>query len=176
MIRFAFSIATLLLVAFSPLATGSHQVRAEQAAPANSCISGVKVEALGKGQPSHAPGYDLLHLRVTFEPGGSIGLHTHPGSLSLTVESGALGYTLRDDQMAGMTITRAAIDGTPAPAETLVPGQETVLQPGDWLYEEEMIHSARNAGDGTTTVLVSGLMRSGEAFTQCLPTESTPSA
>lgn len=169
MIRRAFPIAAVLFVGFGLLAAGADHVGAGQSAPNTSCISGVSVEPLAKGQPSQAEGYDLVQLRVNFEPGGSIGLHTHPGSLTISVEKGAFGFTLQGGEQEGeMEVMRAAVDGTAVPAERLTPGRETILQPGDWVFEHGMVHSARNASDGPTSVLVAGLARTGEPFTQCI--------
>jgi quercetin dioxygenase-like cupin family protein len=103
---------------------------------------------------------------VTFAPGGTLGAHIHPGTLVATVVEGSLGFTLISE--AQMDINRApAADGTRA-TEVAVPGQEVVLSPGDGFVETGMVHSARNASDGQTVVMISGLIKTGEPLTQCV--------
>jgi quercetin dioxygenase-like cupin family protein len=146
---------------------------ARQDAPATGCVSDVTVTRLGHGLPSAAEGLELTLLRVTFAPGGSIGAHIHPGALTLSIESGALAYTMLDGHAE---VQRAPVEGTPVPTEMLAAGQEAILNPGDWLFEESMVHMARNDGTEPAVVLVSGLMRAGEPFTQCVEWPATPDA
>lgn len=129
------------------------------------CIADVKGEVLGS-TPSEVDGYSLVSARVTFAPGGTLGAHIHPGTLVATVVEGSLGFTLISE--AQMDINRApAADGTRA-TEIAVPGQEVVLSPGDGFVETGMVHSARNASDGQTVVMISGLIKTGEPLTQCV--------
>jgi quercetin dioxygenase-like cupin family protein len=165
MIRRVFPGTALVLVVFGLLAIGPGQVAVGQSAPNTSCISGVTAQPLSVGQPMQAEGYSLMLVRVTFAPGGSIGLHTHPGSLTLSIESGALLFSVQEGEM---DVVRAPVNGTAVASERLTPGDETVLQPGDSLFEHGMVHSASNASDGPTSVLIAGLMRTGEPFTQCV--------
>lgn len=108
----------------------------------------------------------LVLARVLFAPGGSIGAHTHPGTLAAVVESGSLGFTLLEDDE--MVITRAATEDTEATEESLVPDKETVLNPGDSFIEMGMVHSATNLSDGQTTVVLAGLIESGQPLTTCV--------
>ena len=162
--RASSTLLVVLLVALGLLAIAPARIGAHQSTPSTGCISDVTVQPLGRGQPSAAAGKELTLLRVTFAPGGSIGLHGHPGSLTLSIESGALTYAVVDGEA---DVVRASSDGTPAPPERLTSGDETVLRPGDWLFEQGIVHSARNDGTEPTEVLVAGLMTAGEAFTQC---------
>ena len=138
------------------------QETASPEAPASGGAVGVVIEPLGRGSPDSAPGHDLSLLRVTFEPGGSIARHHHPGALVLTVEAGTLGYTLEEGQAS---IARATTDGTPGPVEPLTPGVEATLTAGDSLFEQGVVHSARNAGDEPAVVWIAGLMEAGQPFT-----------
>jgi quercetin dioxygenase-like cupin family protein len=74
----------------------------------------------------------------------------HPGALVLHVESGELTYTVIEGTVQ---VQRAATAGTPGPTEEVGPGQETVLRAGDWLFEQGVVHSSRNATSGPTVVL-----------------------
>ena len=127
-----------------------------------SCISGVAAEVLGATQPEHAPGYTLVTARLTFEPGGTIGAHTHPGTLVVTVESGTFGLTLLSDDH--MQITRAGSGDE----EMAVQDEEIVLEAGDGFVEMGMVHTARNLGDDELVVTVSGLVEDGQPLTQCV--------
>lgn len=108
----------------------------------------------------------LVLARVLFAPGGSIGAHTHPGTLAVVIESGSLGFTLLEDDE--MVITRAATQETEATAKPLVVQEETVLNPGDSFIEMGMVHSATNLSEGQTTVVLAGLIESGQPLTACV--------
>ena len=160
-----YATATLLFFGLGLFAFAPDRLGAHQATPSTACISGVTVEPLGVGQPTAADGQELKLLRVTFAPGGSIGMHTHPGALILSIESGALAYAMHDGDVE---IHHPPVDGTPVPTDLLTAGSEAILETGDWLFEEGMMHTARNAGDDPAVVLIAGLMRTGEPFTQCV--------
>jgi hypothetical protein len=107
----------------------------------------------------------LVLVRVIFGPGGSIGQHTHPGTLTVVVESGSLGFTLVDEGY--MTITRAATDDADPTEESAMTGVEMALNPGDGFVEMGMVHSATNLGDTDTSVLFAGLVETGAPVTAC---------
>lgn len=155
-----------LVLLFASLAMASPAVANAQdsgtPAAAPSCIAGVKPQVLGSTQPEHAPGYTLVTARLTFEPGGSIGAHTHPGTLIVTIESGTFGLTLLSGDH--MQITRAGSDVE----EMAVQDEEAVLEAGDGFVEMGMVHSARNLGDDELVVTVSGLVEEGQPLTQCV--------
>jgi hypothetical protein len=136
------------------------------------CAENVSAQVLGKGAPSAADGQALVLVRIIFGPGGSIGAHTHPGTLVASVESGTLGFTLLDDME--MTVSRAGADGTPVAEELLTVDQEVELVAGDGFVETGMVHSARSIGDEPASVLISGLIEAGSPLTQCVD-ESPPS-
>lgn len=115
----------------------------------------------------------LVLARVLLAPGGGIGAHTHPGTLAVVVESGSFGLTLIED--GKMVITRAATADTEATEEPLVVGEETALEPGDSFIEMGMVHTATNLGDEQTTVLLAGLIESGQPLTACVDA-ATPAA
>ncbi len=64
-----------------------------------------------------------------------------------------------------MTLVRAATNGTPGPTEQLEPGVEVIINPGDALFEQAVVHSARNASDGETIVWLASLIEAGQPFT-----------
>lgn len=112
----------------------------------------------------------LVLARVLFAPGGSLGAHTHPGTLAVVIESGSLGFTLIEE--GEMTVARAATADAEATSESLTSGEEKVLNPGDSFIEVGMVHSAKNLSDEQTTVLLSGLITSGEPLTSCVDAAS----
>jgi len=149
--------ALLLSVAQSPTA-------AQDATPAASPVAatGVTAEAMGVGQPASAPGLELSLRRITIAPGGKIPAHSHPGALVIFVEAGTWGYT----SLGGtIQLTRAAAEGTPAPAEEMPTGTEVILNAGDWLFVEDPQDDVRNAGEDDVVLLVAGLTQVGEPFT-----------
>jgi len=171
----------VLVLAAAPL-IGASAAPAAQPAPQPvtiPCATNVGAQVLGNAAPETATGQSLVLVRIVFGldgGGGSIGLHTHPGTLVASVESGTLGFTLAEDQgmegMGEMSVMRAAPAGTPAAAEPLTPGQEVELAPGDWFVETGMVHTARSIGDEPATVLLSGLIEAGQPLTRCV--EETP--
>ncbi len=62
-------------------------------------------------------------------------------------------------------VHRAATAGTPGPTEEVSSGQETVLSAGDWLFEQGVVHMAKNVTSGQTVVLVASLTASDMPFT-----------
>ena len=143
------------------LALGRPITAAQDATPPPASV-GVTTQILGSGRPDAAPGQSLGARRNTFAPGGFVPPHMHPGALVLHVEVGELTYTVIEGTVQ---IQRAASAGTPGPTEQLGPGQETVLRAGDWLFEQGVVHSARNATSGETVVLVASLTAADMPFT-----------
>ncbi len=130
------------------------------------CAGNVSVQVLGR-IPVPDSTQDLALVRIIWGPDGYIGAHTHPGMMWVVVESGSFGLTLIDDME--MTVTRTATEGTPAAVESLVPGEEVALEPGDGFPEMGMVHSARNLlSDGVTTTIFSGLVEQGQPLTSCV--------
>ena len=169
--RFMGRIPFIILFAFSALAISPALPAGAQPAEPQPvelpCAENVSAQVLGKGAPSAADGQSLVLVRIIFGPGGSIGAHTHPGTLVATVESGTLGFTLLDDH-GEMSVTRAGSDGTPAAEEPLTVDQEVELEAGDGFVETGMVHTARSIGDEPASVLISGLITAGEPLTKCV--------
>jgi hypothetical protein len=63
-------------------------------------------------------------------------------------------------------LTHAAQAGTPAPSERLGPGSATLLQPGDAIYEEGVVHVTENRGDVPAVIWIAALTKLGEPLTQ----------
>jgi len=105
----------------------------------------------------------LLLQRVTIGPGGVVPSHVHPGQLIVVVESGTLAYTV----LGGEGESLRAGAGTPTAAEAIAPGTEVTLGPGEWFVEDPaVVHTARNAGDEPTVLLVTALVAADEPFLQ----------
>jgi quercetin dioxygenase-like cupin family protein len=171
MVRVVRFMVTLVLVAASVLIASSGSLAAPPAPqPVTSpCATDMSIQVLGNTEPAAAAGQSLVLVRAIFAPGGGIGPHTHPGTLVISVESGAFGFTLAEDQMEGeMMVMRVSEAGTPVAAEPMAPGQEVVLHPGDWVVETGMVHSARAVGDEAAIVVFSGLAEAGQPLTTCV--------
>jgi quercetin dioxygenase-like cupin family protein len=149
--------------------TGAHAAQPEPQPVTLECATDMRTLVLGAAQPASAAGQSLVLVRALFGVGGGIGPHTHPGTLIVAVESGQFGVTLEEDSAMHMVVMRAGDEaGTPAAEEMLIPGQEAVLEPGDWFIETGMVHSARTVGDEPVEVTFTGLVEAGQPVTSCV--------
>jgi quercetin dioxygenase-like cupin family protein len=132
-------------------------------------LPGVELEILNEGQPAATPGQSLILYRVTFR-GGEAPSHMHPGTTVATVESGPFSWTLH----AGTVwVTRPGA----APEEVTEPGTDIILNPGEGLiYHDDIVHSARAAGDEPAAVLVTALFELGQPFLTLTDEHGTPMA
>jgi len=122
---------------------------------------GVTAEVFGATPSDRAPGQRVYLARFVFQPGAELFPHSHPGTTLLGVQSGSLGWTL----LAGTAhVMRGAAAGATGPAEDLTePGTDVTLEPGDAItYEDDVVHTARGAGDEETVVLGTFVLTSGE--------------
>ena len=163
----ALSIASLALAAGIPamaaMGPAPTPSRAPSAQPlladAADPMAGVATEMLGSLPSAGAPGYTLVFLRITMQPGAHIPAHSHPGDVVVVVQSGKFGTAFVRGQG---TVTRAAAGATPA-TETLKAGDAAVLLPGDSLaYGGSAGHTMSNAGDTPLVLLVSALLADGQ--------------
>jgi quercetin dioxygenase-like cupin family protein len=132
-------------------------------------LPGVDLEILNEGPTAQAPGQSLVLYRVTFR-GGEVPSHIHPGTIVLTVESGTFSWTL----LAGtVTVTRLGA----APETVSEPGTELVLTPGEGLvYNADVVHTARAAGDEPAAVLVASVWEVGQPGFTPTDEHGTPAA
>jgi quercetin dioxygenase-like cupin family protein len=112
------------------------------------------------GAPSvRAPEQTVYLARFVFQPGAAIFPHGHPGTTVLGVASGSLGWTLLEGTAH---VVRGAASGT-ATEELTEPGTEVILEPGDAIfYEDDVVHTARGAGDEAAVVLGTLVLIRGE--------------
>ncbi len=98
--------------------------------------------------------------RFTFEPGAEIFPHGHPGTTTLGVDSGSLGWTLLEGTAH---VVRGAGTGGTEVEDLTESGTEVVLEPGDAIYyEDDVVHTARGAGDEPAVVMGTLILTSGE--------------
>ena len=77
------------------------------------------------------------------------------------MDAGTLGWTL----LKGTAhVVRGAVAGATGPIEDITePGTEVILQPGDAIsYEDDVVHTARGAGDEAAVVLGTLVLTTGE--------------
>jgi len=123
-------------------------------------MAGVATEALGSLPAAGAPGYTLVFLRITMQPGANIPAHSHPGDVVVVVQSGKFGTSFVRGQG---TVTRAATGGADPVTVTLKAGDSAMLLPGDSLaYGGSAGHTMSNAGDTPLVLLVSALLADGQ--------------
>lgn len=163
----AFTLAGAMTAA--ALATDSTPIRAQDPPP--EAEASVIAETLAVGPLMELPGQALLQLRVTLAPGAVVPNHVHPGNLVFSVESGEITYTA----VEGSVPVSWAGAATPTAETTLNPGDEVVLEAGDWLFEQRgTLHEVRNTGDTPAVLLISALVAADEPFLQLVDTGATP--
>jgi len=114
------------------------------------------------GAPSdRAPGQTVYLALFIIQPGAEIFPHSHPGTTLLGVQSGSLGWTLLQGKAH---VIRGAAAGATGPTEEITkPGTDVILNPGDAIfYEDDVVHTARGAGDTETVVLGTLVLTSGQ--------------
>lgn len=160
----ALSLVALLLVAPITLAPEWSPVRAQEATPSPTSLidlaPGVTAEVLAGVPSDRAPGQTVYLARFVFQPGAEIFPHSHPGTTVLGVISGSFGWTL---VQGTAHIVRGAAAGGTATEDLTQPGDDVVLEPGDAIfYEDDVVHTARGAGDEPAVVLGTLVLTSGE--------------
>jgi quercetin dioxygenase-like cupin family protein len=160
------AIAALLLAGGTAVGVGLG-ARAQEATPAAGPITmielapGVVAEVFASAPSARAPGQTVYVARFTFQPGAEIFPHSHPGTTVLGVAAGTFGWTL----LAGTAhVVRGAASGAAGPAEDVTaPGTEVILEAGDAIYyEDDVVHTARGAGDEPAVVHASQVLTAGE--------------
>lgn len=157
------SVLALILLGCAMVLAGP--TRAQEATPAADAISlielapGVTAEVLAAAPSADAPGQTVYVARFVFQPGAEIFPHNHPGTTVLGVASGSLSWTL---QAGTAHVVRGAGTGGTTIEDITVPGTELILEAGDAIYyEDDVVHTARGAGDTATVVLGSLVLEAG---------------
>src|SRR5215216_7047966 len=156
-------IVPVIALAIAGALTFTPRIAAQEATPPAGIelAPGVYAEVLAGVPSDRAEGQTLYSARFTFEPGQAIFPHSHPGTTLLSVVSGRLGWTLVEGTAY---VIRGAASGDTTPTETLSKsGDDVILEPGDTIYyEDDVIHTARGAGDEPAIVLGTLLLTTGE--------------
>jgi hypothetical protein len=122
---------------------------------------GFTAEIFAAAPSDRAPSQTVYLARFVIQPGAELFPHGHPGTTVLGVAEGTLGWTLLEGTAH---VIRGAAAGATGPAEDVTePGTEVVLEVGDAIfYEDDVIHTARGAGDEETVVWGTFVLTSGE--------------
>ena len=156
-------LALVALVALAGLVAPG--MAAQEATPGPIAVTelapGFTVEVFAGAPSDRAPDQTVYLARFVIQPGAELYPHNHPGTIILGVASGSLSWTLLEGTAH---IVRGAAAGATGPAEDLTePGTEVILEPGDAIfYEDDVVHTARAAGDEETVVLGTMVLTSGE--------------
>jgi quercetin dioxygenase-like cupin family protein len=136
---------------------------------------GVTAEIFTGVPTALAPGKTLYTIRVVIQPGSELFAHIHPGTTSIGVVSGTLGWTLLEGTVY---VVRGAASGAPAETEVVTePGTVVTLNPGDALYyEDDVVHTAHGVGDEPVVFLGSLLLESGQPLLTPSDEHATPAA
>jgi quercetin dioxygenase-like cupin family protein len=159
-------VVVALLVAMPVLGGAQH------ATPAASGSVGVSGGAFGGGETKAAPGYALSLRRGVFEPGGIVPLHHHPGALVLYVESATLTYSVFEGE--AQVQRQVEPGGTPGPIERFGPGTEAILNPGDVVFEQDVVHVTENSGEVPAVILIAAHVAVDQPLTEYHETTATP--
>lgn len=149
---------------FSMMVTGRGGAAAQEATPGpiapHDLAPGVIAEVYAAAPSVTAPGQTVYLARFVFQPDAEIFPHNHPGTTILGVQSGTLGWTLVEGTAH---VVRGAASGGSATEDLTEPGTEVILEAGDAIfYEDDVVHTARGAGDEETVVLGTLVLTSGE--------------
>ena len=140
---------------------GTTGATADEAISVIELAPGVTAEVFAGAPSDRAPGQTVYLARFVFQPGGEIFPHSHPGTTVLGVASGSFGWTLVEG--TAHVVRGAAAGGTGPTEELTEPGTEVILEPGDAIYyEDDVVHTARGAGDEPALVLGTLVLTSGE--------------
>jgi quercetin dioxygenase-like cupin family protein len=133
---------------------------------------GVTAEVFAAVPSDRAPDQTVYVLRFVFEPGSEIFPHSHPGTGVLAVESGTWGWTLLEGTAH---VVRGAAAGNTAVEDVTEPGTEVLLEVGDAIYyEDDVVHTARGAGDDQTVLLATGVLTAGEPLVMPVDMDMAP--
>jgi hypothetical protein len=126
-----FSVALGLVGAFALVVAAVPRLAAQDAAESAvtkaELAPGVFAEVFVGAPSDRAAGQTVYTARFTFEPGGEIFPHGHPGTVVLSVDSGTFGWTLV--QGTAYVVRGAGTGGTEVETVTEA-GAEVILDPG----------------------------------------------
>ncbi len=157
-------LAITFMLIFSLLGPGRFTwgAAAQEATPptvATPPAAGVTIELLDTGEPVDTPGKVLNFVRLTFEPGGYLSAHGHPGAQVWYVSEGAVSTTVLEGTIR---LTRPPDRGTPVPAEEIGPGMEASVTIGESMYfDRDVIHTLENVGDEPAVILIAAVLDAG---------------
>lgn len=121
---------------------------------------GFTAEVFAVAPSDRAPDQTVYLARFVIQPGSEIYPHSHPGTTVLGVESGTLGWTLLEGTAH---VIRGAAAGNTEVEDVTEPGTEVILEVGDEIYyEDDVVHTARGAGDEETVVWGTLVLTTGE--------------
>jgi quercetin dioxygenase-like cupin family protein len=154
--------ALLALVALAGIS--ARGLAAQQATPAPLSViqlaPGVTAEVFAGTPSDRASGQTVYLARFVFQPGAAIFPHSHPGTTTLGVDSGDLGWTL----LKGTAhVVRGAGSGGTQVEDLTQPNTEVILHPGDAIYyEDDVVHTARGAGNEPAVVYSTLVLTTGQ--------------
>jgi quercetin dioxygenase-like cupin family protein len=121
---------------------------------------GFTAEVLASAPSDRARNQTVYLARFVIQPGSDIFPHSHPGTTVLGVESGSLGWTLLHGTAH---VVRGAAAGNTDVEDVTEPGTEVILEVGDEIYyEDDVMHTARGAGDEPAVVFGTLVLTTGE--------------
>jgi quercetin dioxygenase-like cupin family protein len=177
------SLALFLGIAFTLVGALAPRLAAQESTPTADSAAVAQIELapdvtaeVFAGAPSvRAEGQAIFLARFTFAPGSEIFPHCHPGTIVLGVESGVFGWMLMDGTAH---VVRGAGTGATDVEDVTEAGTEVILNHGDAIfYEDDVVHTARGAGDEPAVVLGTLVLEAGQPLLMRVDMEmATPAA
>jgi quercetin dioxygenase-like cupin family protein len=153
----------LALAAPAPAPLAAQEATPDASITVIELAPGVTAEVFAGAPSDRAPDQTVYLARFVFQPDSEIFPHSHPGTTVLSVASGSFGWTLVEGTAH---VVRGAAAGATGPAGDITePGTEVILEPGDAIfYEDDVVHTARGAGEEEALVFGTLVLTSGEAL------------
>ncbi len=148
-------VAALLALATLLAACGDSSETSTAITSASAPAEEVRSEILAEYEPPEAPGSTMYLYRVEIPPGVAIDPHHHPGQQMARIETGTLTYTVLDGAVEIGRDSSTPTEVVEAPVTVDVEAGDSIFEPA------EMVHEARNDGDGPVVILASSLFSTG---------------
>src|SRR5262245_53904076 len=130
-----------LALAFALAAVATTTVVLATASSATEPVPTVAREVLASTSVASPSGHTLYLLRVTAMPGAILAKHFHPGTQSVSIESGSVTYTV---YKGSARIFHGPADAAAKPVRVITAGHSGPIRAGDWFVETPALaHSAK---------------------------------
>jgi len=129
------------------------------ASTATEPVPTVAREVLASTKVASPPGHTLYLVRVTAMPGALLAKHFHPGTQSVSIQSGGVTYTV---YKGVARIFHGPADVAAKPIRVITAGHSGPIRAGDWFVETpSLVHAAKVTSPGPFVVVYAALLKTG---------------